>query len=72
MLNLRTHKILISHDVIWMNKLFGDDEDTPPMLPADEDDFGDPAIEPDETPSATPTTVPPNPPATPPELKVPH
>ena len=35
MLNLRTHKILISRDVIWMNRLFGDNDETPPMLPDD-------------------------------------
>ena len=72
MLNLRTHKILISHDVIWMNRLFGDDNDTPPLLPDDDENLGDPAMEPDETPSAPPTAVPPNPPANPPELQVPR
>ena len=72
MLNLRTHKILISRDVIWMNCIFGDDDETPPLLPDDEDDLGDPAAEPDETPSAPPTAEPPNPPALPPEPPIPQ
>ena len=32
MLNLRTHKILLSCDIIWINRMFGDTDDTP-MLP---------------------------------------
>ena len=73
MLNLRTHKILISRDVIWMNRLFGDNDETPQMLPDDdEDDLGDPTTEPDKTPSAPPTAAPPNPPTPPPAPHIPH
>ena len=51
-----------------MNRLFGDDNNTPPMLPHDdEDDVGDQPTEPDMIPSEPPTatlpTLSPNPPA---------
>ena len=72
MLNLRTHKILISHDVIWMNRLFGDDDNTPQILPDDEEDVGDQLTEPDVIPSEHPTATPPTPPPNPPIPQLPR
>ena len=71
MLNLRTHKILISRDVIWMNRLFGDDEETPPLLPDDEDDPEDQDPDPDAPTSAS-TGPTPNPPVPPPNPAIPR
>ena len=46
MLNLRTHKVIISRDIIWMHKMHGEDKSTPNI-----DDHHDELLdEPDVTP----------------------
>ena len=60
MLNLRTHKVIISCDIIWMHRMHGTDNQTPNIDEHNDDLLDEPDITPDATLSQNPTN-PPNP-----------
>ena len=59
MLNLRTHHVIVSRDIIWLNQMHGDDTLTN-LIPPQEDELFEEDIktQPDNVPSDTATPAP--------------
>ena len=71
MLNLQTHHVIVSRDIIWLHRMYGEDNPTTLLPPQDELFEDNIKPQPDDMPSAPANIHPANPPPVPAPAPVP-